>query len=269
MNKKLHFIIVALNSLIATTSFGATPCKAYIKLDLGYSIAGQSQAYGPGFYNNGTNWVGYQTRMGPYLDERGMVGDIAVGYGFNDAMRGEISFDFKPKMHAKYNYFAVENEEYGGSARVLYDFNNNTFVTPFVFGSLGALSIKPKISPYINPDDKHLGNAYLATIDNTGALITDTNGNILTYSSLSMPSQTVMTYQAGFGLAFKMSEEVSIDCTYGFGGKTNYRFLSNISTIVETDLASINGNSRTERLTQLKLKNQIDQSLTVGIRFTM
>jgi len=267
MDKKLNLIVVALSSLIATASFAATPCKSYIRLDLGYGISGGATAYGNQIDNNGVR----STSFSPHMDERGMIGDIALGYGFSDTMRGEISFDFKPKMKMKYNYFAVENEEYGGSAKVFYDFNNNTSITPFVFGGLGALSIKPKISPYVNPDNAYLGTPYLSQIDSSGAFIVDGDNNIITYSSLTMPSQTVMTYQAGFGLAFKTTEDISLDLTYGLGGKTNYKFLNNIANFAATGEQPLteDGIVGSEKLLQMKLKNQLDQSLNLGVRFTM
>jgi len=267
MDKKLNLIVVAFSSLIATASFAATPCKSYVRLDLGYGISGGATAYGNQIDNNSVR----STSFSPHMDERGMIGDIALGYGFSDTMRGEISFDFKPKMKMKYHYFAVENEEYGGSAKVFYDFNNNTSITPFVFGGLGALSIKPKISPYINLDNSYLGTAYLAQINSSGEFIVDGNNNIITYSSLTMPSQTVMTYQAGFGLAFKTTEDISLDLTYGLGGKTNYKFLNNIAGIAamgEPPLTE-DGIEGSEKLLQMKLKNQLDQSFNLGVRFTM
>ena len=273
INKKLHFIIVALNALVATSSFAATPCKAYVRLDLGYSMTSGTRAYGPSLYypTGSTNLVPYDTAFSPDLDERGMIGDLALGYAFNDAMRGEVSFDFRPKMQTSAPHFSVENQEYGGSAKVLYDFNNNTSVTPFLFGGLGALNIKSKIYPYIHRDEEHLGTPYIGRINSDGSFITDNNTPPipLTYTSLSMPAQTVMTYQAGFGLAFKASEEVSIDCTYGLGGKTNYQVLVNTATLLVSEGDTLDIDTPSERYKQLKFKNQMDQSLTLGLRFTM
>jgi opacity protein-like surface antigen len=272
MNKKLYSIIVAFSSLIATSSFAATPCKAYIKLDLGYGMTSGTKAYGPSAYKNEfATIVPYQTSFAPYMDERGMIGDVAVGYAFNDAMRGEISFDFKPKMQTKMPNFILQTQEYGGSAKALYDFNNNTSVTPFVFGGLGALNIKPKIYPYISMDESYLGKPYLAKIDADSKLIAGSDGTtVSTYGSLTMPSKTVMTYQAGFGLAFKASDAVSIDCTYGLGGKTNYQVLVNTATLAVPAGDTIDNDVEySERFKQIKIKNQMDQSLTLGIRFTM
>lgn len=271
MNKKLYSVIVAFSSLIAASSFAATPCKAYVRLDLGYGMTSGTKAYGPGFDNAGSTLTPYQTSFAPYMDERGMIGGVAVGYAFNDTMRGEISFDFKPKMQTKMSHFIVKTEQYGGSAKGLYDFNNNTSITPFVFGGLGALNIKPKIYPYLSKEELYRGDPYIAKINDDGSLIVDTStGNAITYGSLTMPSKTVMTYQAGFGLAFKASEEISIDCTYGLGGKTNYQVLVNTATVVVPTGTPVNEAARnTDRLRQIKIKNQMDQSMTVGIRLTL
>ena len=271
MNKKLNFVLVAASALLATASFAAEPCKAYVRLDLGYGMASGTRAYGPAFNNNNGAIASYQYDAGLDKDQRGMVGDVAVGYAFNDAMRGEVSFDFKPQMTAHSYTFGVQTQELGGSAKVLYDFNNNTPVTPFLFGGLGATNIKSKLKPYNATMFKSNGQPYLGQINSDGSIKQDANGNVFTYSSLNMPSKTVMTYQAGFGLAFKASEQVSLDLTYGLGGKTNYQVLVNTATLsVPAGQAVTEANASDEaRFKQIKFKNQMDQSLTLGVRFTM
>ena len=47
MNKKFSYLVVAAGALLATTSFAAEPCKAYVKLDLGYNFSSGTRAYGP------------------------------------------------------------------------------------------------------------------------------------------------------------------------------------------------------------------------------
>lgn len=271
MNKKLNYFLVAASTLLSTASFAAEPCKAYVRLDLGYGLASGTKAYGPAFYKNADTLVAYQYSAGLDRDQYGMVGDLAVGYAFNDAMRAEVSFDFKPKMIAKAYSFKVETEEYGGTARVLYDFNNNTSITPFVFGGLGAINIKPKIKPHAAQMFGAEGTPYIGTINDDGSLIKDADGNIITHSSLTMSSKTVMTYQAGFGLAFKATDDISIDLTYGLGGKTDYKVLNNVATLVVPSNTPIKEENNVDknRFKEIKFKNQMDQSLTLGVRFTM
>jgi opacity protein-like surface antigen len=271
MNKKFNFALVAFSTLLTTLSFAAEPCKAYVRVDMGYGFASGTKAKGPALHKNGDKDIEYQYNAGLDKDQRGMVGDIAVGYAFNDAMRGEVSFDFKPKMTAKAYNFKVETEEYGGSAKVLYDFNNNTSVTPFVFGGLGAMSIKPKVKPHTAVMLGTFGTPYLGQINNDNTLMKEADGKIKTFPSIKMSSKTVMTYQAGFGLAFKATEDISIDLTYGLGGKTDYRVLNNVATLVvpkDVEIKEENGVVK-DKLKEIKFKNQLDQSLTLGIRFTI
>ena len=272
MNKKLNYILVAASTLLATSTFAAEPCKAYVKLDLGYSLSSGTKAYGPALVENNGTLVGYQAYSSLDVDQRGMIGDLAVGYAFNDAMRAEVSFDFKPNMKSYADTYAVQSQQLGGSARLLYDFNNNTSVTPFVFGGLGALNIKPTVKPFLTQDLRKDGTPYVAQINLDGSLKQDANNNIFTYSSLNMPSKTVMTYQTGFGLAFKASEEVSIDLTYGLGGQTSYQTLVNTAVFAVAPgdtINELNANGTVEKFQQIKFKNQMDQSLTLGVRFTM
>lgn len=270
MNKKLNYFLVAASTLITTASFAAEPCKAYVRLDLGYGLAGGTKAHGPAFHDNVDGaLVEYQYDAGLDRDQHGMIGDLAVGYAFNDAMRAEVSFDFKPKMIAKAYSFKVETEEYGGTARVLYDFNNNTSVTPFVFGGLGAVNIKPKIKPHVAQMFGDLGTAYIGKINDDGTTVKDADGNIPTYSSIKMSSKTVMTYQAGFGLAFKATDDISIDLTYGLGGKTDYKVLNNVATLIGEKDKPVKEEEVQDRFKEIKFKNQLDQSLTLGVRFTL
>jgi len=275
MNKK-NFLLIAISSLVATYSFAAEPCKAYVRLDLGYGLSSGTKAYGTQFEDNNGTLVKSESYSSLDQDERGMIGDLAVGYAFNDAMRAEVSFDFKPKMLAYGQTYKVETQQLGGSARLLYDFNNNTPVTPFVFGGLGAIDIKPTIKPFITSDLSGDGKPYITKILDTpgqeGQLEKDDSNKIATYSALNMPSKTVMTYQAGFGLAFKASEQVAIDFIYGLGGKTNYQVLVNTGTFAikeDQEITEANAGASVERFKQLQFKNQLDQSFTLGVRFTM
>ncbi len=273
MLKSLTIFFISLASLSAHAAEG---CKAYVRLDLGYSMASGTKVSGPGFLVTDSSIPPSILPMSHNFsldrNPRGIIGDLAVGYYFNDAMRGEISFDFKPKIIAQSLTFESETQEYGGSARVLYDFNNNTSVTPFVFGGLGAMNIKPKINPFVIKMFKEpYTQAYLTHINDDGSLKTNATNQVITYSSLKMPSKIVMTYQAGFGLAFKASEEVSIDLTYSLGGKTDYQVLVNTGSAIAPAGTAFTESQITneDRFKQLKFKNQMNQSLTIGLRFTI
>lgn len=270
--KILKILGLTCASMIAISGNAAEACKAYIKLDLGQGFSSNTRVYGS-LIKPSSGGVITISRYSSGLDkdQNGMIGDLAVGYAFNDAMRGEVSFDFKPKMVAHGYNFNLETQEYGGSARVLYDFNNNTAVTPFVFGGLGAVNIKPKVKPFASGLTREYGVPYIGQINSDGTYKTDTDGKIVTYSSLKMPSKTVMTYQAGVGLSLKASEQISIDLTYGLGGKTNYQVLVNTAAFsipAGSDITPANAKVKTN-FKQLKFKNQMDQSLTLGVRFTI
>jgi opacity protein-like surface antigen len=211
-------------------------------------------------------------------------------------MRGEITFDFKPKMKAYANTFVVETRELGGSAKLAYDFNNNTAVTPFIFAGLGATNITPTVKSYVSaetlanpgslngttlnswvvPADKN--QLAIVSLDTNGMYAVAADGKTTTLcKSIKMKSKTVMTYQGGFGLSFKASDVINFDMTYGISGKANYVVGSNFATInavaaptattVDTNAAA--NVMASSRVKEIKFKNQMDQSLTLGVRFTM
>lgn len=275
---QIKFLAVVATSLIAASASAAEACKPYVKLDLGYGVSSATRLKGDIFVpGTPATKSSYESQL--YKNQRGMIGAAGVGYAFNDAMRAEVSFDFRPKMKSHSNVFAVETRELGGSAKVAYDFNNTTPVTPFVFASMGASNVRPKLKPYASPGvltSSEPGYLTFASIKDNGEYVKDSNGNILTHQSVSVKSKTVVTYGGGFGLSLKGSEGINIDLTYGIGGKGNYAVASNLATLRVASSSTPSAGNVTEAsiknqalIHQLKFKNQMEQSLTLGVRFTM
>jgi len=270
---QIQLMVAVATSLIAFSASAAEPCKAYVKLDLGYAKTFGTRASGTGFAETqgATTSSTIAFESAPlYKDPRGFIGAAGVGYAFNDAMRGEVVLDFRPNMKSSLQGIAVETRELGGSVRLLYDFNNNTPVTPFVFGSLGASNIKPKNKP-------DTASAALAATTDTRTLITvdDTTGAVTSTTALTSVSQkakTVMTYQGGFGLSFKGSDIMNVDLTYGIGSKGTFVAIKDVGY---EDSKKSDGGSAPETSTEaqsfqsVSYKKQLDQSLTIGFRFTM
>lgn len=271
---QIQLMVAVATSLIAFSASAAEPCKAYVKLDLGYAktfgtrTSGAKFSSGQGATTTSTA-VAFES-LPLYKDPRGFIGAAGVGYAFNDAMRGEVVLDFRPNMKSSFDGIAVETRELGGSVRLLYDFNNNTPVTPFVFGSLGASNIKPKNKP-------DTSSAALAATTDTRTLVTvnDTTGAVTSTTALTSVSQkakTVMTYQGGFGLSFKGSDIMNVDLTYGIGSKGTFVAIKDVGY---EDSAKADGGSAPETSTNttsyqsVSYKKQLDQSLTIGFRFTM
>lgn len=257
--KQVQLITAVACSLAAFSASAAEPCKAYVKLDLGYGFTTNTRATGSTF--KGTDVLNIDSPL--YKNGGGLATAAGVGYAFNDALRAEVLLDFKPKMKSYGDVFVVETRELGGSVRLAYDFNNNTPVTPFVFGQLGATNVKPKVKPYLsvsNSDVKAGDTQSVAQIDENGAIIATTKA-----SSLEMKAKTVMTYQGGFGLSVKGSDIMNVDLTYGIGGKSGFNAVTN-TAVVNT---SGGQDKALESIQNLKFKKQIDQSLTLGFRFTM
>jgi len=268
---QIQLMVAVAASLMAFSASAAEPCKAYVKLDLGYA-----KTYG--IRTSGSTWstptsgsANVATAFDSqslYKDPRGFIGAAAVGYAFNDAMRGEVALDFKPSMKSSSQGVEIDTRELGGSVRLLYDFNNNTPVTPFIFGSLGASNIKPKNKPDNDSALLAIGSTRsLATINDTTGVITSTTS----LDSVSQKAKTVMTYQGGFGLSFKGSDIMNVDLTYGVGSKGNFVAVKDIAVIDTTAaVGSVPGVPTTETAIQsLTFKKQFDQSLTIGFRFTM
>lgn len=256
--KQVQLITAVACSLAAFSASAAEPCKAYVKLDLGYGFTTNTRAVGSVF---NTDKSIQNVDQNLYKNGGGIATAAGIGYAFNDALRAEVLVDFKPKMKSYGDVFVVETRELGGSVRLAYDFNNNTPVTPFIFGQLGASNVKPKVKPYLSDASqaKAGDTQSVVQIDDKGG-ITGTKS-----SSLDMKAKTVMTYQGGFGLSVKGSDIMNVDLTYGVGSKSGYNAVTN-TAIVNT----AGGTDTTlDSIQNLKFKKQIDQSLTLGFRFTM
>jgi len=265
--KQIQLLAVVASSLMAFSASAAEPCKAYVKIDMGYGLSYNAHASGTGVDGKG----GAETTSidNPlFKNQRGMIGSASVGYAFNDAMRSEVSLNFNPKMKSEMVNFAIETREIGGSAKILYDFNNTTSVTPFLFGGLGASSVKPTIKVANNGTAPAAGSIRVLTV--LGA--DDNNPTGPASTSVDMKAKTVMTYQGGFGLAFKLSDMMNVDLTYGVGSKNAYVAMSNIgSGIIAQAEGSVTTPTFTNReaVKEIKIKKQMDQSLSLGFRFTM
>ena len=259
--KQVQLITAVACSLAAFSASAAEPCKAYVKLDLGYGFTTNTRAVGSVWDTSKTPTAILNVDQNLYKNGGGIATAAGVGYAFNDALRAEVLVDFKPKMKSYGDVFVVETRELGGAVRLAYDFNNNTPVTPFIFGQLGASNVKPKVKPYISDASQvNAGDTqFVAQIDDKGG-ITGTKS-----SSLEMKAKTVMTYQGGFGLSVKGSDIMNVDLTYGIGGKSSFDAITNTAFTNATGI----GTTTTEKIKNLRFKKQMDQSLTLGFRFTM
>ncbi len=259
---------LASSFLAISIASAAEPCKAYVKMDLGYAKTFNTRITAIGLVPDGTSGkVKSQAIYNQplYKDPNGLVILAGAGYAFNDAMRAEILLDFKPKMKSYDHGIEIDTREIGGNARVLYDFNNNTPVTPFIFGSLGATSVKPKNKPDVKSlplTDVTAVGRVVATVSTDGTTVTAAPN----LKSISQKSKTVMTYGVGGGLSFKTSDVMHIDFTYGVAKK------GNVVTITNFGIADIDSKGATINAAGVqtaKFKKQLDQSLTIGLRFTM
>lgn len=290
MKRKSPQLLAALaSSLLVLSAAAAEPCKAYVKFDGGYGMSSNAKLNADSTVlqdksDANTKFFAGTTNGDTLLSKqsRGMIGSAGVGYAFNDAMRAEVSFNFAPKMKSETERFSIETRELGGSAKLAYDFNNNTAVTPFVFAEVGAMNIRPEIK--VNPNMK-------ATAANDIFALTEIakwdaaygeNGTSKQYlskpvSSSKQKSKTALVYKGGFGLSFKASDQVNVDLTYGVGSRASYVLMSNLGSGdvgKESDKMPIQAvdfkNSKGfNAIKEGKIKSQVDQSLTIGVRFTM
>jgi len=264
--KQIQLLAAAVSSLMAFSASAAEPCKAYIKLDMGYGLSYNAHASGTGVDStDATKTTSVDNPL--FKNQRGMIGSASVGYAFNDAMRSEVSINFNPKMKSEMVNFAIETREIGGGAKILYDFNNTTSVTPFLFGGLGASNIKPKIKVANNGTPLEANaTRVLKSLD------ADNKPAGTNLDSIDMKAKTVMTYQGGFGLAFKLSDMMNVDLTYGIGSKNNYVVMTDVvsgTSVPGASAADPAVFTAVDTVKEMKIKKQMDQSLSLGFRFTM
>ncbi len=281
------FIASALSLSFITSVSAAEPCKAYVRADVGYNILGDSKLDIVSFDSIMANNPSTQSFRLPLTKTgRGLTGAVGAGYAFNDAMRGEVTFDFKPKIKSSFHNIEMETRSLGGSAKVLYDFNNSTSVTPFIFADLGGASVKAKIKPKC---DSAIGckmdaNSVigLVAVDGNGNMLvngqTGSGGVIPTSNDLvakvNMKAKTIVTYGAGFGLSFKASDNVNVDLTYGVNSGGAYNVISNLGVLKISTPTASGGTGQIDEVASIlvknaKLKRYFDQSLTAGLRVTL
>lgn len=276
--KKIKLFAVVVSSLISFSASAAAPCKAYVKLDLGYGLSSGTRSAGDALNYKDQKFGTLQLSIPAYKDNRGMIGSVGVGYAFNDAMRGEVSLDFKPKMkYYDQSSLLVESSERGGSAKLIYDFNNNTPVTPFIFGGIGATNVTPTLKPFaLTTDSTSNTTSKLAIVQiKNDDFVKDRANNPVLNDSLKMKSKNVMTYQVGFGLSFKGSDSVSVDLAYGLGSKAKTTVATDAGTLwykTKTDGGSSPVQIIPEESVlhkQLNLKDSLDHFVTLGVRVTL
>ena len=270
MTNKIKLLLAATASLVAFSASAVEPCKPYITADVGYSIGTNTQANRVSYPQDLASMTTTSYSSAFYKQSQGFIGAIGLGYGFNPNMRAEVNLDFRPNMMAQTSGFAVKTQEFGGSGTVIYDFVNTSSVTPFVFGGLGAMNIKSTIKTNLKSvpttfDIVTYPTLNIVAIDATGTLPTLGSTSIL---PVSQQDKTVMTYKAGFGLAMKASDQLSVQLKYAVSGKQNYTVAKDIALI------SYNGtfNNATGGLVPLKtlaVKNAMDQAVTVGFTFSL
>jgi len=262
--KKLS--LIALLSTISLSAFAVEPCKPYMSINAGYSWG----------FNGKSDFMMYDTPTGYFsttqvysfnLDKnpKGLITSVNFGYGFNDAMRAEVGLDWNPKMKSTIILFDVETKEIGGHGTVAYDFNNNTPVTPFLFGSLGFSSIKHTIKATSNKSSDWL-SAYYHSGD-TYSLYDAPAGTAAASpsTSLSTSSKTLMTYKVGMGLSMKAGQGVDLEVRYGLGGKADFTPITDKSLKATPKFTTGVTNVVVK---SMKVKKAMDHSLTAGVRFT-
>jgi outer membrane autotransporter protein len=256
--------LVALLSTISFSAFAAEPCKPYVSVNAGYSWGFNGKSTYTS-YNNfaGSSSPTFTRSLGK--QPKGMTASFIAGYAFNDAMRTEVGFDWNPKMKSTLNFFNVETQELGGHATVAYDFNNNTAVTPFLFGSLGFVSAEATIKASNRADSSTLNTGFPSSA--TFLLQAAPAGVVAAADIVSKKSgrKTLMTYKVGMGLAMKAGQGVDLEVKYGLGGKT--QDWTPITDLAVSGVAATAAGG-TYVAKSLTVKQMMDHSLTAGVRFT-
>jgi len=264
--KKLS--LIALLSTVSLSAFGADACKAYMSVNAGYSWGFN----GKSTYTSYSNFPSASPTVTRSLGKQpqGMTTSFIAGYAFNDAMRGEVGFDWNPKMKSTVNIFNLETKELGGHATVAYDFNNNTSVTPFVFGSLGFVSAQATIKPSNRNDSATLNTGYAAgtnfyMYDSTNGQLAGTETKL---ASKKSASKTIMTTTVGTGMDIEVSKGVNVEVRYGIGFKTqDWTPITNLMLDTAATTAAV-ATATTLSAKSVTLKQLMNHSLTAGVRIT-
>jgi hypothetical protein len=260
--------LIALLSTVSLSAFAVEPCKPYMSINGGYvwgfNTKSNYTTYAANFTFNGPNYVSTLDKQA-----RGMNASFIAGYGFNDAMRAEVGFDWAPKMKSTVNFYNLEVNEMGGHGTIAYDFNNNTAVTPFLFGSLGFVSSKAKITVSTVADSPMIAQAPTGTY----YLYDSTDGTLaaaaIAIESKKTDRKTLMTYKVGMGLAMKAGQGVDLEVRYGLGGKPQeWTAIENLTLDTANPTAAAVGTALPYSVKTAILKHMMEHSLTAGVRFT-
>lgn len=264
--KKLS--LIALLSTVSLSAFAVEPCKPYMSVNAGYAwgFNGKStyESYAA-FTSTAKNYTSNFNKQ-----SQGIITNINLGYGFNDAMRAEVGLDWNPKMRSTVNIFDLEVKEIGGHGTVAYDFNNNTAVTPFLYGSLGFVSAEATIKASNRNNSSVLNTDYAS---GTNFYMYEDADGALTTASTSIPfkksgTKTLMTYKVGMGLAMKAGQGIDLEVRYGLGGKTQeWTPITNLTLHTATPPAGAVA-ATTLSAKSVVLKNMMEHSVTAGVRFT-
>lgn len=263
MRKTNLKLLSAAAALAAVMPFAASAEQKqgfYLGAGVGYGISTGGSLIGTTKDQNAAAEVAPSTvDRGFYKNGEGMNTEVEAGYNFAD-FRAGVVVNYAPKMKRKADLAQLENRELGGSLRVAYDFETNCELKPFVFGDVGAVRVKAKIKPYQSPEQKASDEVF----GTVGADATVAPTNQVT--SIDSKAKTVFKYGAGFGLGYEV-ERCRIDLTYGIGRKAQYA-LDQIPVAQNTSAAGAAANWVGQNI-NVKVKNAIDHSLSLGLKFQM
>jgi opacity protein-like surface antigen len=250
--KKILASLVVIPTMLSASAY-ADACETYIKLGGGYG-----QYINPVFAASGSMVVGQQgpspitgtfTNFGTTNKLNGGFGQVAVGYGFTDNLRGELEFDYAPNSNVNIDRFQSNFKftTMNLMANMYYDFAEMNNITPFVFAGIGGERMKTKVTPMQSIDPifgSTMGTDQMVAVNQvyTPTAFQNALGTALpiTSNSITFSSKNAFAYQAGFGISMQANEWIEIEGAYVVKGAAKTNNIVNNISILEVSTAASN-----------------------------
>lgn len=302
MNKKLTIIasaaIASLN--FATSTIAVEPCKMYIKAQAGYAITNiPTYLRTTGTANpNSIDIALNGSRTNPEAKDtydtenikalKGFTGGMGFGYNINEMLRMDFTVDYyatKNKPKADSSKYYIDSQSIRGLANLYVDFNNSSIFTPFINVGIGVDSTRYKVklpsagTPVAATDSSGgaltaAGAFYRYVTFDTASEMPATTGshlNMKTYITADAEKKgkrkSNIAYQAGLGLAIKVSEGIYFDAAYKFENMEKYEEFGDGGFVLQQPQNAQSTAATYMAVSKFKVKRMWKNSITGGLRF--
>jgi opacity protein-like surface antigen len=191
MMKKNIFIITGCTMLLSISSVAYAATGPYMSVNVGVAMPNDSD-------------ITDSELPGLTMDlesDQGLALGVAVGYSFPCNMRIEGEFAYQENDLDKVSLYGIDADLTGDTSSSAflvngyYDFKNTSPFTPFISGGIGMAKVE------------------INDLNSPGSGDSDVSDD-----------DTVFAYQLGAGVAYTITEQVSLDVTYRYFGTSDAEF---------------------------------------------